>query len=216
MSAQMWKRYLPQEILRLIHGKLGNSLYYPPSNLTFRAFELCNPDDVKVVFIGQDPYNGPNVATGILFGNNPDTQESNLSPSLKIIKESVINYEVPHQNIIFDNSLESWCRQGILMLNSSLTVEPHNPGSHFLLWLPFMKEFLKRFGTSNPGIIYVLFGKQAQLLEHSIVNGVILKEYHPAWYARNNSIMPQSIFNEVNKLLKGKYNETIKWFQESN
>ncbi len=212
--SQTWKQLIPLKSLDLILSKLRN--YLPDSKLIFKAFSLCDYNNLKVVFIGMDPYNIPGVATGLLFGNSASTPEDKLSPSLNIIKEAVIDYTVPHNSIIFDNTLESWESQGVLLLNSALTVEPYKAGSHFLLWLPFMKEFLKRLGESSPGMVYVLFGKQAQMLEHSIVNGIILKEYHPAYYARQHERMPGRVFIEVNKLLKSKYNETIQWFQEIN
>ena len=147
------------------------------------------------------PYPQKDIATGILFGNNI-TKESDLSPSLKVIKNCCINYSIPHNNIIFDNSLESWAKQGILMLNSALTCEINKVGSHTMLWRNFIIYLIKMLSNRNFGIIYVLFGKQAQTFEPFINKdtNVIIKVNHPAYYARINKDMPD-IFKQIDKLL---------------
>lgn len=83
----------------------------PSSPNIFKAFRACPLKDCKVVFLGQDPYPQQGVATGILFGNSKDTPEDKLSPSLQVVKEAAINYEIPHNRIDFDNTLESWAKQ---------------------------------------------------------------------------------------------------------
>mgnify|MGYP000186449422 CR=1 FL=1 len=95
----------------------------PSSPNIFKAFRSCPLKDCKVVFLGQDPYPQQGVATGILFGNSKDTPEDKLSPSLQVVKEAAINYEIPHNRIDFDNTLESWAKQGILMINTAFTCE---------------------------------------------------------------------------------------------
>lgn len=161
------------------------------------------------------PYPQKNVATGILFGNNKDTKEENLSPSLKIVKEAVINFEIPHNSIIFDNTLESWAKQGILMINSALTCEMNRIGSHVMLWRPFISKLLKNLSDKEPGIIYVLFGSQAQTFTPYInKNSIVIKTEHPAWYARNNKRMSSQLFLDINKVLKGKYGKSIEWYLE--
>nr|DAP18774.1 MAG TPA: uracil-DNA glycosylase [Crassvirales sp.] len=72
----------------------------------FRSFTLCPYEDLKVVMIGQDPYPQKDIATGVLFGNRSEVSEDNLSPSLKTVKEASINFEVPHNGIVFDQTLE--------------------------------------------------------------------------------------------------------------
>ena len=98
----------------------------------FKAFKLCPYNKCRVIFVGQDPYPQRGVAQGVLFGNSSDTPEDKLSPSLQIIKESVINFEIPHNLITFDPSLESWAKQGILMINSALTTEVDKIGVHMM------------------------------------------------------------------------------------
>lgn len=180
----------------------------------FKAFELCKYENCKVVFLGMDPYPQKGVATGILFGNKPKTEE--LSPSLEVIKESCINYEIPHNPIEFDVTLESWAKQGILMINSALTCEVGKSGSHVNLWRPFVSKLLKNLSEHNTGMIYVLFGSQAKTFKPYInkcYNDIIEVE-HPAYFARVGKIMPYSVFTNINKLLKDRYNTTIEWYYE--
>ena len=182
----------------------------------FRAFKLCPYNKCRVVFIGQDPYPQKGVATGVLFGNSKNTPEDKLSPSLQVVKESAINYECPHNPLVFDNTLESWAKQGILMINSALTCEVNRVGSHVNEWRPFVSKLLKNLSTRETGIIYVLFGKQAQTLKPYIddrYNDIIEVE-HPAFFARTNQIMPYSVFTRVNDLLYGRYGEKIEWYKE--
>lgn len=181
----------------------------------FKAFKLCPYNKCRVVFIGQDPYPQRGVAQGVLFGNSSDTPENKLSPSLQIIKESVINFEIPHNFITFDPTLESWAKQGILMINSALTTEVGKIGVHMMKWRPFMIAFLKQMSMINPGIIYVLFGSQAQILEPYInKNNYVLKIEHPAYFARINKKMPYHIWKDINKILYDLYGERIEWFKE--
>lgn len=213
-----WMKVIDREEAMKIMGWLRTvnpNTLCPSLRNVFRAFELCPYKDCKVIFISQDPYPQRGVATGILFGNSPDTPEDRLSPSLQIIKESVINYEKPHNLITFDNSLESWAKQGILMINSALTCEVNRVGSHVIQWRPFISKFLKNMSERETGIIYVLFGRQAQSLRPYIgkFNDIIEIE-HPAYFARTSKIMPYEVFTNVNKLLLGRYNEEIKWFNE--
>lgn len=181
----------------------------------FKAFKLCPYNKCRVIFVSQDPYPQRGVAQGVLFGNSSDTPENKLSPSLQIIKESVINFEIPHNLITFDPTLESWAKQGILMINSALTTDVGKIGVHMMKWRPFMIAFLKQMSMINPGIIYVLFGSQAQILEPYISkNNYVLKIEHPAYFARTNKKMPYHIWKDINKILYDLYGERIKWFKE--
>lgn len=180
----------------------------------FKAFTLCSEHDVKIVFVGCDPYPQKGVATGVLFGNKKGTLE--LSPSLEVVKESVINYEIPHAPIEFDVTLESWGKQGVLMLNSALTCEMNKVGSHVMLWRPFISKLLHNLSNNNPGLMYVLFGEQAKTFEPYINKRLnsIIKLHHPAFYARTNTKMPYWVFTELDKYMKYNYGVTIQWYKE--
>lgn len=201
-------------ILKIIDNLYRSRKICPSIENIFKAFELCPYEEVKVVFLGQDPYPQKNVATGILFGNKADVPESKLSPSLNIVKEAAINFEIPHNSVIFDQTLESWAKQGVLMLNSALTVEMNKVGSHTMLWRPFISSLLQDLSETNPGLIYVLFGNQAKTFRHYITSGDIVIVPHPAYNARTDTKMESSLFTNINKKLKEKYNSTIKWYLE--
>ena len=188
----------------------------PEQSNVFKAFSLCPLKNLKVVFIGQEPYPQKGVATGILFGNNKEISDENLSPSLKVIKEAVVNFDIPHNCIIFDPTLESWAKQGILMLNSALTVELNKVGSHTALWRPFIAKLLKNLSVYDTAIVYVLFGKQAQSFNPYINSRFnhIFEIEHPAYFARNGTKMPSKLFSDINSILKGLYNEEIRWYKE--
>ena len=158
------------------------------------------------------PYPQRGVATGVLFGNNKGTVQ--LSPSLEVIKEAAINYGVPHPPIVFDETLESWGNQGILMLNSALTCELNKPGSHVMLWRRFIAEFLSRLSCTEAGLTYVLFGTQAQTFEPYISKRTsnIIKVHHPSYYARIHERMPAWVFPEINKITKDNFGTQFKWY----
>lgn len=213
-----WMKVLDRNETMKIMGwlrSINQSTLCPSIKDIFKAFKLCPYNNCRVVFIGQDPYPQRGVAQGVLFGNSSDTPENKLSPSLQIIKESVINFEIPHNLITFDPTLESWAKQDILMINSALTTEVGKIGVHMMKWRPFMIAFLKQMSMINPGIIYVLFGSQAQILEPYISkNNYVLKIEHPAYFARTNKKMPYHIWKDINKILYDLYGERIEWFKE--
>lgn len=219
MTAQFndWMKVINTSILFKVLNQINPENICPKKEDVFKAFTLCSLKDCKVVLMGQDPYPQKGVATGILFGNSLDTEE--LSPSLQIIKEAAIDYTKPHNYPIeFDNSLESWAKQGILMINSALTVEVNKIGSHTAMWRPFISNLLETLSNYQLGIVYVLFGQQAQTFKPYInpSGNYILKENHPAYYARTGTRMSSDIFKEVNKCLKKQYNEEIVWYTEFN
>lgn len=216
-----WMKVLDKQETMKVMGWLRtvNSNFLCPSiRNVFRAFELCSYRDCKAIFIGQDPYPQRGVATGILFGNSRSTPEDKLSPSLNIVKEAAINYEIPHYGVVFDQTLESWARQGILMINSALTCEVNKVGSHIMIWRPFIAKLLKNLSGYNTGMIYVLFGKQAQTFKPYISNkfNYIIEVEHPAYFARTNTKMPKNVFIEINKIIKGITKVPFEWYTELN
>lgn len=215
-----WMKVIDKRELESILSKLGPEYkrkpICPAQNNVFKAFEVCPYDKLKVVMLSQDPYPQKGVATGILFGNKEGTRDEDLSPSLQIVKEAAINFEIPHNCIIFDPTLESWAKQGILMINSALTVEMNKIGSHVMLWRPFITSLLKKLSENKTGIIYVLFGKQAQTFKPYINKqfNIVLEENHPAYFARTGEAMPHTVFEQISKLTKEMYEIPITWYQE--
>ena len=215
-----WMGVIDKRELESVLSKLGPEYkrkpICPAQNSVFKAFEVCPYDKLKVVMLSQDPYPQKGVATGILLGNKEGTRDEDLSPSLQIVKEAAINFEIPHNCIIFDPTLESWAKQGILMINSALTVEMNKIGSHVMLWRPFIASLLKKLSENKTGIIYILFGKQAQTFKPYINKqfNIVLEENHPAYFARTGEAMPHTVFEQISKLTKEMYGMPITWYQE--
>lgn len=215
---KQWMKVINREevikVLTYLSGLPKFPPVYPKASEIFKAFELCNYDELKVVMIGQDPYPQKDVATGILFGNREETIK--LSPSLELIKENVIDYSKPTMMnpIKFDITLESWAKQGILMLNSALTVEANKVGSHTMLWRPFIISLLSELSDKKMGIFYVLFGETAKTFKPYInVELNWIYEYkHPAYYARLGTKSDYDVFEKINKILLNSNNIKINWY----
>ena len=192
----------------------SNHIICPQLKDIFKAFTLCPLNNLRVVVIGQDPYPQRGIATGLAFANSSDTIQ--LSPSLEILKESVINYTIPHRTINFDPSLEKWEAQGVLLLNSALSCELGRVGSHMLMWRPFMKSLLTNLSYYHTGLVYLLMGTQAQTLEPYINKQFnhVVRIRHPSWYARQKQRMPSDIWQEINSILIGQNGYGIEWFTE--
>ena len=187
----------------------------PAYNNIFRAFNVTPYNDLKLVSLAMDPYPQHNVSTGICFGNEKSVVK--LSPSLEILKEAIIDFEVPHNLITFDPTLEEWSKQGILLLNSALTVEQNKPNSHLVIWRDFIKSFLRNLSIYNPGLIYVLWGSEAKTFSSYInKNDIVYRMPHPAYYARTNTKIPSDFFNNLNKNIYRYYGRYIEWFKEEN
>jgi len=192
----------------------------------FEAFRLCPYERLKVIILGQDPYPQRGVATGIAFGNrlppiryNPASggidPGGRLSPSLRVLRESVIDFSRPHNLTIFDPSLETWERQGVLMLNSALTCRTGRPGSHCLLWRPFISSLLLRTSQNNPDIACVLMGKDAQSFERYIdfrVNCFLT--VHPAACTRADFKFPPDLWPAINDHVRKRFGTEIEWYNE--
>ena len=194
----------------------SNHTICPNIHNIFKAFRLCSFHNLRCIVLAQDPYPQKGVATGLAFANSPDTPEESYSPSLEILRESVIDYTIPHNRIIFEPDLEKWEAQGVLLLNSALSCEVGRVGSHMLLWRPFITSFLTNLSKCSAGIVYVLMGSQAQSLEPYINTRMnhIIRIRHPSYYARTKTRMPSDTWKEVNQILIGQNGYGIEWYQE--
>lgn len=214
-----WLQILPNKEMMDIIKKLIpiKNQICPDFKNIFKAFHKCPYRTLRLIILGQDPYSQRNTATGLAFANFNSTPEEQLSPSLQIIKESIINYEVPHNLIIFAPELEEWAEQGVLLLNTALTCEIDKPGSHSLLWRPFICQLIKQICSYNPGLIWLLLGNSAQSFEPYINNSqYIIKAKHPAYYYRNHEKMPYHIWSDINKILVGLNGYGINFYKEQN
>lgn len=215
-----WMKVIDRTELNNVMAKVGQEYrrkpLCPAQSDVFKAFRLCPYNSLKAVFVGQDPYPQKGVATGILFGNRAEVEESELSPSLNIVKEAAINFGVLHYCITFDQTLESWARQGILMINSALTVEMNKVGSHTMMWRPFISKLLRNISENNLAGVYVLFGKQAQTFKPYInsKSNFIIEVEHPTYFARSGTKMPHQLFVDISNKVKEIYGVPIKWYEE--
>lgn len=129
-----------------------NNIVFPSYQSIFRCFEYFDISETRVVIIGQDPYHGDNQATGLAFGvDNGIT----IPPSLRNIKKELMS----DLNIVLqDNSLESWAKQGVLLLNSSLTVIRGKPGSQIKLWRKFTDFIIQKISSECQNVVFVAWG----------------------------------------------------------
>lgn len=182
-------------------------MVYPKFHEIFRTFTECDHSQLKVVILGMDPYNDGS-ATGVAFANRPDTKV--LSPSLQVIKDCLEENYTP-QRQSFDVTLEDWEKQGVLMLNSSLTVVANQPKSHIMIWRKFISSFLEELSRWQTGLIYVLMGEQAKTFKPYIGPfNEIIECKHPAFYARTQTAMP-NVFSQIDKLTWDKNKLKITW-----
>ena len=195
----------------------SNHVICPQPKDIFKSFHLCPLHSLRLVIIGQDPYPQKGVATGLAFANASNTPDNCLSPSLEVLRESVIDYTVPHGIVNFDPSLEKWEEQGVLLLNSALSCEVGKIGSHTLLWRPFITSFLTNLSKCSTGIVYVLMGSQAQSLEPYINKhfNYVIRCRHPSYYARTKTKMPKDIWQSINEILISHNGYGIEWYQEN-
>ena len=171
----------------------------------FNCFTACKLHDLKVVILGMSPYPQLNKATGIAFGNKRETLDKDLSPSLQVIKESVINYEIPQKSGIFDPSFEDWEKQGVLMLNCALTCKVGLPSSHLGLWRPFISKLIYNMSRYMTACVYILFGEEAKTFEPYISQyNYVIKEKHPSYYASNHKKLRYDLWDEINNHLNNK------------
>ena len=140
-----------------------NYTCYPAVSNVFRAFDWTQFRDLRVVIIGQDPYHN-GIATGLAFATN----NGKLSPSLRNIVKELHESHGQDVNPEFDTSLEHWARQGVLLINTSLTVREKEPNSHKKIWEGFTVEVLKRIRSKHSNIVFVGWGKDAQSLIEQI------------------------------------------------
>jgi uracil-DNA glycosylase len=214
-----WDRFLTpiledevvQKNLDVIRGYYLNSSFitYPSPKNIFRAFRECPYDKLSVVIILQDPYHDGS-ATGIGLGNESN---KNLSPSLKVVKDTISRTVYKGQEFNFDHSLVSWANQGILLINTALTVEAGKPGSHIEIWAPFTEKVFQKLNLINSGIIYCLWGKSAGEYAKYINQGsnYILSYTHPAYASYRGEIWDCNHFNAINVILKENNNLHINW-----
>jgi uracil-DNA glycosylase len=188
---------------------------YPEQKNVFKAFQLTPYEKVKVVFLGLDPYIRKDQATGLSFGVELSENMMKVPPSLKtIIKE--LEEDLDTLCLEFDYSLEGWAKQGVLMLNTSLTVVEGQTNSHLQMWQPFTLEVIDAINDMNQNVIFILLGNTAQSYEKYLdpESTRIIKAPHPAAeaYAGGKAgFYGSKIFSKCNAMLYMLEKEEINW-----
>ena len=181
----------------VIHSSVGVLDIYPNKKDIFRCFKYFNIEDTKIVIIGQDPYHGPQQATGLCFDINKNST-CKYPPSFKNI-EKVLGKKA---------DFESWANQGVLLLNSALTVVQCRPGSHIKYWLPFTKYIIDTINKKCENVIFIVWGAFAlKLVEKVDTNKhTIFVSSHPSPLSCNKNLksypafIKSDIFNKINKI----------------
>jgi len=181
---------------------------FPPKNQIFRAIELTPFEEVKVVIIGQDPYHNDNQANGLCFSVS---DKVTAPPSLKnIFKELEDDLGIKKTS----NELEMWAKQGVLLLNATLTVRAHEANSHKDLgWEQFTDFIIKEISDKKEDVVFVLWGafaqKKAGLIDAS--KHFIIQSAHPSPFSVHKGFFGSRPFSKINQFLKEKGKEPINW-----
>ena len=213
-----WKEVLKDEFAlpyfvtlseRVREAYLGATPVYPPPELVFNAFTLCPFDAVKVVILGQDPYHGAGQAHGLCFSVQDGVR---TPPSLQnIYKElsSDLGIDIPQSG-----NLERWARQGVLLLNATLTVEASKPASHQGIgWERFTDAVIKKLSDEKEHLVFLLWGKYAE--DKGVIidttKHLVLKAPHPSPFSAYTGFFGCKHFSKTNMYLQTHAHAPIRW-----
>lgn len=218
---QALREYLSsQEFMKLgawLAKERGTKRIYPSHENMFNAFKLTPYENVKVVFLGLDPYIREGQATGLSFGVDVNACHGKIPPSLRtMLKE--LETDLDKLVINFDYSLKGWAEQGILMLNTALTVEQGQTGSHLMQWRGFTNAVIDAINRKHDNVIWILLGKRAQefgnLISKEPGDSKLIVAPHPAAesYAGGKAgFFGSKIYSKCNSMLYMLEKEEIKW-----
>lgn len=198
-----------KKFMELIDEEYQTKTIYPPRNYIFNALKLTPYSNVKVVIVGQDPYHGQGEAHGLSFSVQKGVK---LPPSLKNIYKELYN----DLNIIEPNcgDLTSWAKEGVLLLNSSLTVIKDTPNSHQKIgWSNFTDYIIKVLNAKEEPVVFILWGAFARSKKAFINNKkhLIIESAHPSPFSANYGFFGSKPFSKANQFLKENGIEPINW-----
>ena len=214
---ESWKKHLQtefdkpyfDELVRFVRNEYATHTVYPPGKQMFAAFDACPFDNVKVVILGQDPYHEPGQAHGLCFSVNEGVQ---FPPSLQnIFKEieSDLGKPVPS-----NGNLLRWARQGVLLLNATLTVRAHQAGSHQNRgWEAFTDAVIHHLAEEREHIVFILWGAYAQRKGAFIgrTRHLVLQSPHPSPLSAHRGFFGDHHFCQANQYLTAHGIEPIDW-----
>ena len=213
-----WKKVLEkefsekyfQDLVKFVKQEYNNSTIYPPAKFIFNAFELTPFDKVKVVILGQDPYHQPNQANGLAFSVN---DEIKFPPSLiNIYKE--IETDTGQKTKNSYGNLENWAKQGVLLLNATLTVRAGQAGSHQNKgWEKFTDSVIKILSDKKENLVFILWGNYAQKKGVVIDENkhLVIKSAHPSPLSAYGGFFGSKPFSQTNAYLIFNNQDPIIW-----
>ena len=212
-----WKETLKQEfekdyfinLTNFVKEEYRTKTVYPPAALIFNAFNLCPFSNVKVVLIGQDPYHGQGQAHGLCFSVRDGVE---FPPSLiNIFKEIELDLEIGNPN---SGNLERWAKQGVLLLNATLTVLAHQAGSHQKKgWEEFTDAVISLINNKKENVVFMLWGAYAQKKGESIdrQKHLVLESVHPSPLSASRGFFGNKHFSKCNNYLTQNGIAPIDW-----
>jgi uracil-DNA glycosylase len=209
LAPEFEKPYFP-ELVDFVKSEYATRQIFPPAKQIFNAFNFCGFDDCKVVILGQDPYHGLGQANGLCFSVNDGVR---MPPSLvNIFKEIQSDLGKPFPST---GNLERWAKQGVLLLNATLTVQSGTPGSHQNRgWEKFTDAVIKCVSDEKSNIVFMLWGKYAQD-KGAVIDArkhEVLKARHPSPMSANGGgWFGCKHFNKANAYLESKGLDPINW-----
>ncbi len=209
LEAEFTKPYFEQ-LIHFVKSEYTEHTCFPKGKDIFAAFEYCRWEDVKVVIIGQDPYHGPGQANGLCFSVHSDVSHP---PSLiNIFKELETDLGKPYP---VSGDLSTWAKQGVLLLNATLTVRAHTAGSHQNKgWETFTDAVIQQISLHKKQVVFLLWGNYAKqkgkLIDRS--KHQILETGHPSPLSANRGLwFGNKHFSKTNEILKQVGKKEIEW-----
>lgn len=205
-----FKKPYYKELYRFVRQEYNSRVVYPPADDIFNAFHLTPLSEVKALILGQDPYHGPRQAHGLCFSVLPE--QSEIPPSLQNIYQELkedLGCFIPNNGY-----LEKWARQGVLMLNTVLTVRAHQPGSHQGKgWEQFTDAIIQAVNAQERPVVYLLWGRPAQSKIPMLTNPghLILKAPHPSPLSAFRGFFGCKHFSQANEFLESHGVAPIDW-----
>lgn len=207
--ASEWDKEYFKSLTDFVRSEYASGKVFPPASRIFAAFDACPVENVKVVILGQDPYHGDGQANGLCFSVNPGVP---VPRSLvNIFKEINADTGAP---IPADGDLSRWARQGVLLLNATLTVRAHQAGSHQGKgWELFTDEVVRMLATQRSGLVFILWGAYAARKGEFIdrTRHLVLTSAHPSPLSASRGFFGNHHFTLANDYLKRQGKAPIVW-----
>lgn len=210
LADEIQKPYF-QDLLNDVQEEYQNQICFPPKELLFSAFDHCSFEDLKVVIIGQDPYHGEGEANGLCFSVNDTVR---IPPSLRNIFRE-LNDDLGTVFLPTSGNLEHWAKQGVLLLNASLSVRKDSQNSHkHLKWNLFTDAVIQKISEQKENVVFLLWGNFAQKKGTKIDRNkhLVLESGHPSPMSANQGKwFGNKHFSQTNEYLKSKSIKEMEW-----